>query len=152
MSRENVEIVRAIQPPSGTNLTELYELERAAERIEAVAPLFDPEFEFEAHGGVGERLRGRGLQALTEAWREWMQPFEIFWTEVEGFIDVDDDRVLVLIRDTPARAGLMRRSSRSAAICGRSATAGLLGSTSIRRVRRVSKPPGCGSTRPTLTT
>jgi ketosteroid isomerase-like protein len=99
MSQENVEIVRAIQPPSGTDLTEFYELEGATERMEAVAPLFDPGFEFEAHGGVGERLRGRGLQALAEAWREWMQPFEIFRTEVEGFIDVDDDRVLVLIRD-----------------------------------------------------
>jgi ketosteroid isomerase-like protein len=99
MSQENMEIVRAIHPPSGTDLAELYALEGTAERIEAVAPLFDPEFEFEAHGGVGERLRGRGLQALTEAWREWTQPFEIFRTEVEGFIDVDDDRVLVLIRD-----------------------------------------------------
>jgi ketosteroid isomerase-like protein len=100
MSQENVEIVRAIQPPSGTDLTALYALDSGiADRIEAVAPLFDPEFEFEVHGGVGERLRGRGLQALTEAWREWMQPFEIFRTEVEGFIDVDDDRVLVLIRD-----------------------------------------------------
>jgi ketosteroid isomerase-like protein len=28
-----------------------------------------------------------------------MQPFEIFRTEVEEFVDVDDDRVLVLIRD-----------------------------------------------------
>ena len=99
MSQENVEIVRAIQPRSGTDLTEFYALEGAAERIEAAAPLFDPEFEFEAHGGVGERLRGRGLQALTEAWGEWTQPFEVFRTEVEGFIDVDDDRVLVLIRD-----------------------------------------------------
>ncbi len=99
MSQENVEIVRAIQPPSGTELTEVYVLEGAAERIKAVAPHFDPEFEFEAHGGVGERMRGRGLQALAEAWWEWMQPFEIFRTEVEGFIDVDDDRVLVLIRD-----------------------------------------------------
>ena len=100
MSQENVAIVEAIQPPSGTDLTALYSDDSGAvDRIEAVAPLFDAEFEFEAHGGVGERMCGRGLQALAEAWREWMRPFETFWTEVEGFLDVDDDRVLVLIRD-----------------------------------------------------
>ena len=40
MSEENVEIVRAIQPRSGTDLTEFYALEGTAERIEAAAPLF----------------------------------------------------------------------------------------------------------------
>ena len=28
-----------------------------------------------------------------------MSPFETWWTEIEGFVDVDDDHVLVLIRD-----------------------------------------------------
>jgi ketosteroid isomerase-like protein len=28
-----------------------------------------------------------------------MQAFEVWRTEIEGFIDVDDDRVVVLIRD-----------------------------------------------------
>ncbi len=100
MSQENVEIVKGIQPPSGTDLTAFYaDYSGAVARIEAVAPIIDPEFEFEAHGGVGERMGGRGLQELAKAWREWMRPFEAFWTEVEGFLDVDDDRVLVLIRD-----------------------------------------------------
>jgi ketosteroid isomerase-like protein len=96
MSQENVEIVEGVHPPSGTDLAALYADDSGI--IEAVAPFFDPEFEFEAHA-VGESLRGRGLQALAEAWREWLRPFEAFRTEVEGIIDVDDDRVLVLIRD-----------------------------------------------------
>jgi hypothetical protein len=39
------------------------------------------------------------LEELTAAWREWMSPFETWWTEIEGFVDVDDYRVLVLLRD-----------------------------------------------------
>jgi hypothetical protein len=100
MSQEDVEIVKALSPRSGTELTELFADEGGAlDRLQSAAPLFHREFEFESHAGVGERPQGRGLQQLAESWREWMQPFEVWRTEVEGFIDVDEDRVLVLIRD-----------------------------------------------------
>jgi hypothetical protein len=100
MSQENVEIVRAASPPSGTELTDLFADDAGAlHRLEVVAPLFHPEVEFEVHGGVGERLRGTGLQQLVESWREWLKPFEAFTTEIEDCIDVGDERVLVLIRD-----------------------------------------------------
>jgi hypothetical protein len=100
MSQENVEIVRAASPPSGTELTDLFADDAGAlHRLEVVSPLFHPEVEFEVHGGVGERLRGTGLQQLVESWREWLKPFEAFTTEIEDCIDVGDERVLVLIRD-----------------------------------------------------
>jgi ketosteroid isomerase-like protein len=104
MSEENVEIVKAVHPPSGTDLTRLFaDDSEAPGRLEAVAPLFHPEFEFVV--GITEeenpafRGSGGGLAELVEMWREWIEPWEVYWTEVEDFIDAGDDRVLVLIRD-----------------------------------------------------
>jgi hypothetical protein len=106
MSEENVEIVKMVHPPSGTDLTELYADDaQVAALIDAAMPLFDPCFDFEAHGAGIQRVSGAGLRALSEAWREWLQPFESFRTEVEEFIDVDEERVLVLIRDHPRPRG-----------------------------------------------
>jgi len=102
MSQENVEVVMAVHPPSGTDLTRLFaDDSNAPVRLEAAAPHYHPEFEFSAAplGGVGFRTSGRGLPELVEAWREWMEPWEVYWTEVEDFIDAGDDRVLVLLRD-----------------------------------------------------
>jgi ketosteroid isomerase-like protein len=100
MSQENVEIVKAAQPPSGTELTVLFADDSGAPaRLEAATPLFHPEFEFETHGAVANTLRGKGLPELVDAWREWMEAFEVYWTEVEDFLDASDDQVLVILRD-----------------------------------------------------
>jgi hypothetical protein len=102
MSQANVEIVQAVHPRSGTDLTRLFaDDSNAPARLEAAAPLYHPEFEFSAPtlGGVGLRLDGKGLAELAEAWREWMEPWEVYWIEVEDFIDAGGDRVLVLLRD-----------------------------------------------------
>ena len=100
MSQENVEIVKAAHPPSGTELTALFADDSGAPaRLEAATPLFHPEFEFEVHGAVASTLRGKGLPELVDAWREWMEAFEVYWTEVEDFLDAGDDKVLVILRD-----------------------------------------------------
>jgi|SRR5690242_8635064 hypothetical protein len=102
MSQENVEIVKAAHPASGTELTALFADDvDAPNRIEAAAPLFHAEFEFSTPtlGGVGFRVSGKGLPALAEAWREWMEPWEVYWTEVEEFLDAGEDRVVVMLKD-----------------------------------------------------
>jgi ketosteroid isomerase-like protein len=102
MSQENVEIVRAAHPPSGTELTRLFaDDSEALSRMQAVAPMFHPEFEFSTptFGGVGFRVTGKGLPELVEAWRDWMEPWEVYWTEVEDFIEAADDQVVVKLRD-----------------------------------------------------
>ena len=102
MSQENVEVVRAAHPRSGTELTRLFADDaEAPTRIEATAPLFHSEFEFSAPtlGGVGFRVTGKGLPELAEAWRDWMEPWEVYWTEVEDFIEAGDDQVVVKLRD-----------------------------------------------------
>jgi len=99
MSQENVEVVKAAHPPSGAELTRLFAEDSGAPgRLEAIAPLFHAEFGFRAHA-AGEPTTGSGLQELVEAWRDWTQPFETWRTEVERFVALDEDRVLVLIRD-----------------------------------------------------
>jgi hypothetical protein len=100
MSEGNVEIVKALAPPSGTDLTRLFADDAGApSRLAAIEPLFDAAFQFESHAIGGNLGRGNGLEELAAAWREWMSPFETWWTEIESFVDVDDDRVLVLLRD-----------------------------------------------------
>ena len=100
MSRENVEIVKGIAPPSGTDLTRLFADDAGtSDRLAAIRPMFDAAFEFEFHAIGGNLGRGNGLEELAAAWREWMSPFETWWTEIEDFVDVDDNRVLVLLRD-----------------------------------------------------
>ncbi|MEK6328728.1 MAG: hypothetical protein AABM66_14570 [Actinomycetota bacterium] len=66
MSDENVEIVKAVHPPSGTDLTRLFADDSdAPARLDAAAPLYHPEFEF-SMGTLGEfRLSGKGL---LESW------------------------------------------------------------------------------------
>ncbi|HEX3326583.1 MAG TPA: nuclear transport factor 2 family protein [Actinomycetota bacterium] len=100
MSQENVEIVKTAHPPSGTELTALFADDSgASDRLVATGPLFHPSFEFEAHGAVANTLRGRGLPELVDAWREWMEAFDVYWTEVEDFLDAGEDQVLVILRD-----------------------------------------------------
>jgi ketosteroid isomerase-like protein len=100
MSEENVELVKAAHPPTGTELTDLFADDAGApDRLDAVAPLYHPEFEFEVHGAVADTLRGRGLPELIDAWRGWIEAFDVYWSEVEDFVDAGDDQVLVILRD-----------------------------------------------------
>ena len=41
-----------------------------------------------------------GVRAMTEAWRETISPFSEFRVEVEDVRELDDERVLVLTRNT----------------------------------------------------
>ena len=42
--------------------------------------------------------RMRGLQQLDTAWRDWLKSWERFTIEAREFIELDDDRVVVLYR------------------------------------------------------
>jgi ketosteroid isomerase-like protein len=100
MSQENLEIVKAAHPPSGTDLIHVFADDSGAPaRLAAAASLFHPEFEFSIPTlGVGFR-DGKGVPELAQMWRDWLEPWEVYWTKVEDFIDAGDNRVLVLLRD-----------------------------------------------------
>jgi ketosteroid isomerase-like protein len=97
MSQENVQLVQAFHPRSGTDLKEWFG-EEASSRIAAAEDLFQPDCEIESDGGVLGVVSGSGLTGLTASWRRWLEPWDEYWTEVELFIDAGD-RVLVLLHD-----------------------------------------------------
>lgn len=80
MSRENVEIVRAI-------------LANWASGDFSSTDWADPEIEF-----VAPFDKARGVEALGQRWREFLLAWDHFVTTPERFIDAGGDRVLVLIR------------------------------------------------------
>jgi ketosteroid isomerase-like protein len=101
MSRENVEVVRSLQP-SGIDLVEVFEGQRF-EQVPAFADpreLFAPEFEcsFISSPSTGSvRLSYRGPQGLIEGWRDWLAAWDGYWLEAEDFID-GGDQVVVKVR------------------------------------------------------
>jgi ketosteroid isomerase-like protein len=109
MSRENVELVRSVHPPSGTDLSALFrQAEEDPRGFDEFGSLLTDDFEAvggDLEGGRGLAAGGAGIDGLLAAWREWLSPWETYWTEVEDFLDVSEDRVLVLIRDHGRLAG-----------------------------------------------
>ena len=104
MSRENVEVVRALQPEPDVDIATLFRDEAVAERaIQALAPLFV--HDFEATATILEPRRYTGVEGLRTLWLEWLEPWESYRAEIEDVIDAGDD-VVVLTRDYGRRAGM----------------------------------------------
>lgn len=102
MSQENVELVKSVHPPSGTNLSNLFSPDAGSGRYERLASLVTADFEVvggDLRGGGGLTTAGHGIEGLLAAWRDWLGPWESYWTQVEDFVDAGKDRVLVLVRD-----------------------------------------------------
>ena len=103
MSQENVELVKSVHPPSGTNLSSLFrEDAEGSGRFQRLASLLTADFEVvggDLRGGGGLTTGGHGIGGLVAAWRDWLGPWESYWTQVEDFVDAGEDRVLVLVRD-----------------------------------------------------
>ncbi len=100
MSEENVDLVRAVHPPSGTKLSDLFNEGADGSALEGLASLLTPDFKVVAGSpGGGIWVEDRGLDGLLRTWREWLEPWDAYWTEVEEFVDAGRDHVLVLVRD-----------------------------------------------------
>ena len=92
---------------------------------------FEDDFEVELISTTAGSLRpaARGPEALAEAWRDWLEPWESYYIEVEEIVDAGGDQVLSLVR---ARA----RTARDAvAIEHESAAVWLVRKGKIARVR-----------------
>ena len=105
MSRENVELVRALQPQG--DMTQLFRDDRMAEAaIAAAAPFFEPDFEV-VFVQPAEHSSHTGLHGLRSGWIDWLTPWESYRTETEDLVDLGD-RVAVLTRDYGRRKGMDR--------------------------------------------
>jgi ketosteroid isomerase-like protein len=113
MSREDVELVKSIHPPTGTDLVAVVgEAESDPGRLDGLAPLFTSDFE--AVSAEGLTPGGKGVAGLLSAWREWLEPWERYLVEVEDFIDLRDGRIVALNRDR----GRMRGSDAEVDVIG----------------------------------
>jgi ketosteroid isomerase-like protein len=104
MSRENVELVRQLQPGRDVDLAEALRDDALAQTLlEAMAPFVHPNFE-----SVGitpmQGVSGTGLQGLREVWLDWLEPWESYRVEIQDVIDAGEQAV-VLIRDFGRRKG-----------------------------------------------
>ena len=99
MSRENVELVRALQVSPDVDLVTFFGDEESwSATQETLGPLFDERFEVHFIG-VGDDDRAyRGLEGLREVWKDWLEPWESYRAEIFDLID-GGDRVLVLTDD-----------------------------------------------------
>jgi ketosteroid isomerase-like protein len=107
MSQENVELVRGLLPSRDTDLVALFrEGATATALAEAVAPLFDQDFEAVVQDWApGGQVRYQGLEGLRAAWLDWLSPWETYRTDVEDVIDAGDE-IVVLVRDYGRRPGM----------------------------------------------
>ena len=110
MSEENLELARRLFP--GT--IDLVPLLEQADWIDAYRPLLDPEFEtvgsalgMETTGeptaeGSGRRVV-QGVEGFRDAWRSFLAAWESWVASPTKFVEVDEERVLVLV-DVRARS------------------------------------------------
>jgi ketosteroid isomerase-like protein len=113
MSRENVELVRSLQPSPDVDLVALFRDEAAASGLLAALEPFLHE-DFVASGEGIQTGRLVGLAGLKAGWADWLEPWESYRTEIEDVIDAGDD-VVVLVRDYGRRPGMTAEISIRAA-------------------------------------
>jgi ketosteroid isomerase-like protein len=101
----NVDLLRALLPDPGTDVTQLFRDEdRFAATVEAVAELFDPAVvSVPAWRGAGTTYSG--IDGFREMWLDWLEPWASYHVQVDEMFDVGDS-VVVLVRDRARRHGM----------------------------------------------
>ena len=98
MSQANVEIVKKLLAPPGTDYTKLFGDDAAWEAYRsAIAPKFAPDFEG-AFVAQGQRMEFAGLDGMRRTFVEWLGPWASYHDVIEDLIPVGEDRVVVLGR------------------------------------------------------
>ncbi len=105
MSRENVELLKSLLPPSGTDILPLIRDDEAFARMrEALSPFLADDFQ----GTTVLPSLTRpftGLEGFREAWLDWLEPWATYRSTIEELIDAGD-RVVNLVRDYGRREGM----------------------------------------------
>jgi ketosteroid isomerase-like protein len=104
MSRENVELIRALIPPPETDLAALLRDDALFKAtVEALAPLLHPEVESVAvwQGGTAYK----GVDGFRELWLDWLRPWATYKSHLDELLDAGDC-VVALVRDRARRADM----------------------------------------------
>jgi ketosteroid isomerase-like protein len=105
MSRENVELVKTLLPPSGTDILPLIRDEESFARTsEALSPFLADDFQgTTVFPGLTRTFAG--LEGFRETWLDWLEPWVTYRSTIEELIDAGD-RVVNLVRDYGRREGM----------------------------------------------
>jgi ketosteroid isomerase-like protein len=102
MSRENVELVKALYPPPGTDLVLLLRDEDSFAPVrEALGPYLTVDFQCD-FAFPGQTRTYPGLAGLRKNWLDWLEPWAYYRVDIDELIEVGD-RVVVLDRDRGRR-------------------------------------------------
>ena len=97
MSRENVDLAKALIPPPGTDLATVFRDEDAFGRMsDALRPLLANDFQSAMFPDIVATAR-EGLEGFRQNWLDWLEPWATYRTTLEEAIDLGD-RVLLLLR------------------------------------------------------
>ena len=104
MSRENVELVRALYPEPDTDLVALFRDPHRFEAMrEALSSVLTDDFESVADL-LGQNRTYAGLDGLRRNWLDWLEPWATYRTTIDELIDAGE-RVVLLLRDYGRREG-----------------------------------------------
>ena len=99
MSDADLELVRSLQPPSGTDIATLFNDPATWSAFAAAsAPHFEEHFECAGIGSPQGDLHATGFDGLRELWVEWLSPWSSYRTTVEDVIGAED-KVMILVHD-----------------------------------------------------
>jgi ketosteroid isomerase-like protein len=101
MSKENVDLIRALVPSPETDLAALFRDDQLfGETVAALETVIDPEVESVANWTGGTRYVG--IEGFRRLWLDWLEPWASYHSEVDELIDAGD-RVLFLGRNRGRR-------------------------------------------------
>ena len=101
MSKENVELIRALIPPPEIDLAALIRDDQAfGDLVGALEAVIDPEVESLANWMGGTRYAG--VEGFRKLWLDWLEPWTSYHAHPEELVDAGD-RVVVLTRDRARR-------------------------------------------------
>jgi hypothetical protein len=98
MSRENVELVKALLPPPGTDLAPLARNEDAFARWRETFGKFVTEDYQSVTVWPGETTTYTGLEGARQLWLDWLEPWATYRTTTTR-CSTPGNRVIVLLRD-----------------------------------------------------
>jgi ketosteroid isomerase-like protein len=98
MSRENVELVRRLQPRPEVDLAALWREDGSAGFAAIFASFFHPDSQCVLHLPGAEPVTHVGLDGWRDGWRDWLAPWASYRSEMEELIDTGA-HVLVFVRD-----------------------------------------------------
>ena len=98
MSQTNVERIRALMPPDGSDMRDVFVESSDFSTDGLVAD--DATVRFVAPDAEAS---GTGPEGFRNTWADWLEPWESYRVEVEDVVDAGDD-ALVLVRDYGRRA------------------------------------------------